>query len=84
MAIKAIQDLAKKLGANKAEGSFKFYDTNNNGESRSHLILKCNNLPLKPAIDISLDLPGDSDKMVVQGLNYGLEAALGNEDPPTP
>lgn len=85
MAIKAIQDLAKKLGASKSEGTFKCYKTTSpTGETRSHLLLKATNLPGDPAIDLSIDLPGDSDELFVQAANFGIDAALGNEQAEKP
>lgn len=69
----------KSVGG-EAEGSFKIYEAN----SRTHVFLKMENLPGAPACDFSIDLPGDTDKLVAQGLNYGLDAVRdeGNETPP--
>lgn len=86
MAIEAAQKLAAQLGASQAEGTFKCYRTVNpdTGETRSHILLKCANIAFTPAVDLSFDLPGDSDALFVQAANFGIGAALGNEQPKTP
>lgn len=81
-AVKKINQMLASVGGT-AEGHFKIYPTNNDGVSRTHLFLKADKLPLSPAIDFSVDLPGDTDNMVVAGANAIMDATgLGN-DPET-
>lgn len=73
--VNKINNGLKKMGADRAEGTFKMYEAN----SRSHLFLKAENLPGQPVIDISVDLPGDLDKAVMGGANALMNATgLGN------
>lgn len=76
---KTVKGFLDSVGGS-AEGNFKIYEAN----SRTHIFLKADKLPGAPAVDFSLDLPGDSDKLVAQGLRYGVDALQGNDEPPTP
>jgi hypothetical protein len=67
------QALLHSVGG-EAEGSFKIYAAN----SRTHVFLKANNLPGTPAVDFSIDLPGELDSMVAEVGKMGVSAILGN------
>lgn len=72
--VKTVNEFLDKIGGS-AQGNFKIYATN----SRTHLFLKAENLPGKPAVDFSVDLPGDLDSVVADVANAGLAASgLGN------
>lgn len=76
--VQKINKLLDSIGGS-AEGHFKVYATSNAGVSRTHVFLKADKLPLQPAIDLSFDLPGDTDTMVVGGINTVFDAAgVGN------
>jgi len=82
--VQKINQLLSSVGGT-AEGHFKVFSTNAGGVSRTHVFLKADKLPLQPAIDFSVDLPGDTDNMVVAGANTIMEATgLGNEPETAP
>lgn len=65
-------------GPDKPE-NFKIFSTN----SRLHMFVKAEKLPFSPAVDLSLDLPGEADAFTAQGLNVALEKARAGNSPNT-
>jgi|JI10StandDraft_1071094.scaffolds.fasta_scaffold68085_7 hypothetical protein len=81
-------DVNKMLAAIGAEGEgdFKVYPAN----SRIHVFVKAKKLPTEPTMALSFDLPGNSEELLAQGINYlintlrNLQGNLkGNESQPT-
>lgn len=74
-----VNQLLAKIGAD-APGNLKIYPAN----SRVHVFVKADKLPGQPANDFSFDLPGDSDVMIAQGLNYLINLLKGLQGNATP
>lgn len=76
--LKKANGLLQSIGG-QAEGNFKIFAAN----SRTHVFLKAEGLPGAPAIDFSIDLPGELDSMVAEVGKMGVSAVLGNSSSDT-
>lgn len=72
-ALDKFEEFLVKVGAEAPE-NHKLYSAN----SRLHVFVKADKLPGQPAADLSIDLPGETDAMTVQGMKFALDAARGN------
>mgnify|MGYP000885650338 FL=1 len=67
--INKVHDGLEKVGAFDAEENLKFYPSG----SRTRLFIKCARLPGSPSIELTVDLPGESDAIAVSVIKGALE-----------
>jgi len=67
--ISKVHDSLEKVGAFDAEENLKLYTA----ASRTRLFIKCARLPGSPSIELTFDLPGESDTVAVSVIKGTLE-----------